>query len=360
METTLFLAYVAKFFPGLVVRITKQLNDTNNPLTYLYKTMLRVEQSVDGKWSSINTSNSLVMADIVAMDSPLPLKKRDSVDKATGDIPKMGMKKYLNEKQMSDIDVLIAQNSDEAQIIAKLFTDLPSCIGGVYERLEKMFLEALSSGVTLVEDMENTGTGVRLDMGYKSANKFGVNALWSNPTTAKPFDDIQRVREKANTDGNTISVVMLDSATFLKLANTDQAKQLFAFSKSFVGGNVPRPSLTQINEYVSSEYGFTFKIVDRSVRYEKNGKQTAIKPWQAGSVIFLPSEQVGVLTWTRLAEQTRPVSGVTYQVTDLFILLSKYSKNDPLAEWTSSQARVVPVITNVDQIYQIDTTQLQA
>jgi hypothetical protein len=46
---------------------------------------------------------------------------------------------------------------------------------------------------------------------------------------------------------------------------------------------------------------------------------------------------------------------VTYQKVDGYILVSKYSKNDPLREFTSSQALVLPVIENVDTIYILNT-----
>ena len=46
-----------------------------------------------------------------------------------------------------------------------------------------------------------------------------------------------------------------------------------------------------------------------------------------------------------------------YATVDRYKLISKYSKNDPLQEFTSGQALVLPVIENVDQIYVIDCTE---
>ena len=57
-----------------------------------------------------------------------------------------------------------------------------------------------------------------------------------------------------------------------------------------------------------------------------------------------------------MAEEGTPVGGgVEYAKVDDYILISKYSKNDPLQEFTSSQALVLPVIENVDEIYVLDT-----
>lgn len=361
MEQSLFLEWVQKYFKGITIRVAETLNDTKNPLTYLFKSMLAKNYSVSGKWESINTVNTLVAADVVSVDSTLPLKKRNSLSKASGDICKMGMTLYLNEKQLQDLDTLIKVGGTDAQIVAKLFQDTSKCIGGVYERLESMFLEGLSTGVTLVTDDENVGTGVRVDYGYLNANKFGVSVLWAgNPTTAKPFDDIQRLITKASNDGNNITTVLLDKNTLNAIAATTQAKELFAFNAGFNGTLIPTPSFTQLNTVTSERFGFTFQIVDRIVKTEKNGIQTNQRPWADGSLVFLTSPKVGELVYADLAEKNHAVSGVEYQSVEDYILISKYRKNDPVREFTASQARVIPVINNVDQIYLIDSKTIQA
>lgn len=360
MEQSHFIKWVNKYFKGITIRVVETLNDTTNPLPYYHRRMLKKDFSVSGKWESISVANTLVAADVVAMDSSLPLKKRDAISKANGDIPKMGMELKLNEKQLTDLDTLVAQGGTDAQILSKLFSDTPKVIGGIYERNEAMFLAGLSTGVTLVEDAENVGTGIRLDFGYPAANKFGVATVWSN-TAAKPFDDIQRVLDKARTDGNRITTVKLDRTAFNNMVKTTQVKELYAFFAGFVGTNIQVPSLTQLNNFTQDRYGFTFEIIERSVRTEKNGVQTSHTPWADGAVVFLTSDQVGSLVYARLAEQNHPVNGVSYSTVDDFILVSKYRVNRPsLSEMTSSQARVVPVISNVDQIYLMDSKTVQS
>jgi hypothetical protein len=359
MEQSLFIEWVNKYFPGITISVVEKLNDTKNPLTYLHRRFLKKDYSVTGKWEALTVNNTIVAADVVAMDSSLPLKVRDSIAKANGDIPKMGMELKLNEKQLTDLNVLVAQNADPATILVKLFSDTPKVISGIYERNEAIFLEGLSTGLCLVEDTETVGTGIRINYQYLDTNKFGVATLWTN-TASKPFDDIKRVMDKAVLDGNVISTVLLDSATIDNIANTDQAKQLYAFKQGFVGTAIPTPDLQQLNSVTSARYGFTLEKVDRAIRTERNGVQTSTKPWAAGAVVFLTSDQLGSLTWATLAEKVYPVANVTYQTVDDFILVSKYRTNRPsLGEWTSSQARVVPVISNVDQIYLLDSTTLQ-
>lgn len=364
MTQSSFIEYLKKYFPGVVVSVVEKLNDTNRPLTYLHKQMLRPNFSVTGKWDSISAAYNRVAADIVSMDSKLPLKNRDTISRANGDIPKMGMKLWLNETELTALDTLVALNSvgqaDINRILAKLFADTPRVIEGVYERNEAMFLQGLSTGVTLVDSDENVGTGVRLDYGYMDENKFGVATVWG-ATSVKPFDDIQKVLDKANIDGNAITRIMLSKTAMDNILKTDQAKELYAFNLGFVGSNIPAPDLSRMNQTTQARFGFVFQVVNRSIRYEKNGVRTTSKPWDEDNLIFLTDGGiVGELVYATLAEANRPVEGVQYQTADNYILVSKYRDNDPLSEYTSSQARVCPVIGNVDQIYLMDSQEVQA
>jgi len=366
MVQSAFIKWLDKYFKGIVVKTVETLNGKPNEaaLTYMFKTMLRKEFSITGKWETINTLNTRVSADVVAMDSSLPLKRRDSIKKASGDIPKIGMELWLNETQLTELDTLVATKVDDKIILAKLFQDLPRVITGVYELTERMFLEGLSTGLVSLTEDKNTGTLIRLDYGYLDENKFGVSILWDN-TTAKPLDDLAAVLKKAkHTDGNTITDVYMDDITFDKFVKTNQVKEYFAFSIGFFGDKtiVPIPTQEKINAALKADnkYKFEIHIVDRTVIVEKRGKRTTVTPWSEGKVILTTSKEVGVLTYARLAEQNRPVEGVSYQTADEYILVSKYRNNSPLAEHTTSQARVVPVICNVEQIYLVDTKVVQA
>jgi hypothetical protein len=361
MEPSLFLEWINRYFPGLVLRAVENLNGTTNPLTYLHRRMLRPEFSVSGKWESLSAAFSLVAADVIAMDSSIPLKMRDAIAKATGDIPKMGMELALRETQLTELYTLSRMQGAETQFLAKLFADTPRVIGGIYERLEAIFLEGLSTGVVEIEDTETVGTAIRVDFRYPAANRFGAaSVIWSNAAST-PFADMQRVLTAANLKGVNITRVMLDRTALTNMAATTEVKQLFAFNLGFAGSTIPSPSFAQLNELGRARLGVTFELVDRSVVLERNGVRTPFKPWADGIVVMLAQDQVGSLVYARLAEQDAPVDGVTYVTADNFILASKFRTNRPsLAEFTNSQARVVPVIGNVDQIFIIDTKTVQA
>lgn len=364
MVQSAFVQWIDKYFKGIVIKVTETVNDKNaETLTYLFKEMLRKEFSVTGKWESVSTLNTRVSADFVAMDSSLPLKRRDSLGKVSGDIVKSGMELWLNEQQLTELDAMVAQGTSEAEIVAKLFQDTPKVITGVYELMEKSFLEGLSTGVTVIDDSENVGTGVRLDFGYLDDNKMGVEALWSD-VDAKPLSDFRKAKKKAKATGHVLTEVFMDDVTFDNFVATKQVREYFAWSLKFTGdtSNVPVPSIEDINVALKKDnkYKLTIHIIDRTIINEKNGVRTVVTPWSEGKVIMTSTTQVGVLAYAKLAEMNHPVEGVSYQTTDDYILVSKFRQNRPsLAEYTTSQARVVPVICNVEQIYQIDTKVIQ-
>ena len=358
MEQTLYSQYVQKYFPALVTEIVERLNEKRGGLTYLYRDLLAPTYSNDGRWASVLADYTRVAADVVALDSELPLKSRDSLQTAQGDIPKMGMKLYLTEKQMKDIDAMIAQNQPTGRIVERIFADTPRCIEGIYERIEDVFLSELSTGVGISE--RNNGTGVRIDVGYYEANQFDTTTPWSN-TASAPLDDIQKAVDKATADGNVITDVWMDDTALRAFYNNPQVRGQFAFINGITPiiaseATVPVLNFAQAAQIVLAQWGMTLHRVARKVKTEIDGSKGAHTPWQQGKVVFTCDQVLGSLVWTDVAEVTRPAKQVDYQTADEFILVSKYSTNDPLREFTSSQAMVIPITNNLDRIYTIDTT----
>ena len=354
MNESLFSQF-KDWFKSIAKTIEERVNGKKTALTYLYKDMLTEELSIDLKWNTLTVNSNIVAADVVALDSSLPLKRRDSFGTASGDIPKIGMKMKMTEKQMSDIDVLKSRNVETKVLIDKIFADQIKCVMGVHEKLEFMFLQGLSSGVTLIDDENNVGTGVRVDYGYKTSNKFGSTVPWSDTANAKPMDDIKRVVKLAKAAGDNPVIMMMDEDAFDNMAANQQTREQYAFSQNFVGTNIPIPDLEQVNAMLQKRHRLTIVVVDRTVTVERDGVRTVLKPWAANRVIFLESPKVGKLMYGILAEETRKSPKGLYEKSGSFILLKKWSTDDPFAEFTSSQALVVPVINNVSSIYSLDT-----
>ena len=227
----------------------------------------------------------------------------------------------------------------------------------LYETIEGIFLSELSTGVGIAP--RSNGTGVRVDMKFLDANKFGVKVLWSD-TKANALDDLQKIFDKAMDDENVITDMYADDEFLKAFYSNEQVRQQYAFNQGFVGDKIPVLDLEKAQEVVRRKWGVELHRVARKIRTELNGERKNSDAWAKGTAAFTCDERLGSLVWTDLVESTRPVPNVTYETADDFILVSKYSQTDPWREFTASQAMVVPVLNNVDRIYLLDSKQVQA
>lgn len=327
----------------------------------MFKTLLIPQFSADGRWASVLAEYTRVAADVVALDSELPLKSRDAIETASGSIPKMGMKVALTEKTMKDIDNMIASNLPLAQIIQKIFADMPRCIEGVWERIEDLFLSELSTGVGV--SANNNGTGIRVDMNYYEDHLFFASSDWTQED-ATPLDDIQKLVDKSIDDQNLLTDAYLDDIALKALYQNKQVRNMFAFNSGIAvvdgGNNVPILDFEKVADIFNRKWGVQLHRVARKVKTEINGNKQNHSPWKKGMIVFVCDEQLGSLVWTNTAEMTRPAPQAQYQTVDEYLLVSKFSKQDPLVEVTSSQAMVLPVLNNVDRIYTLDSQTIAA
>lgn len=362
---SIFAAYVDKFFKGAIGRFTELFNGKREEQTYLYTSMLTEEYTTDLTWNATSLNNSIVAADVVSMDSSLPLKKRSTISHASGDIAKIGIKKKLNEKNISDIMVMQAKGQREADIARRILNNVPAVINGVHTRLEIMFEQALSSGYVLVTDENNEGTGVRVDFGYKDANKFAATAApWSTPASATPITDLRQMFDAAAANSDSISDVYLSEAYFNYMRKSAEVKELVASANDQViisSATLPIPNRSKTLAALEDEFSATFHVVNNSYKYEDAaGVQHPIKPWVQGNVVGVPSPNVGRLVYGTLAEDMNRVAGVTYEKSG-FILVSEYSHNEPsLEEFTAAQALAMPVIDDGEHIYVLDANSTAA
>ena len=232
--------------------------------------------------------------------------------------------------------------------------DAVRAIKAIDVRNEIMFLQGLSTGYALVAEEENQGTAIRASFGYKDENKLKAKKAWS-VAGATPLTDIAAVFDKAAADGNPIAHVYLDSKTFNELRASNEGKVLgAAYSGHVVTGTdlLPVPARQAFLDALRDEYGAEWHVVESKYRVEGlDGAKKTANAWSEGNIVFTPTDKVGRLVYGTLVEETNPVAGVVYEKAGDYTLISKYSTNDPVEEYTAAQALCLPVIDGADSIY---------
>ena len=214
METSLFEQYIATYFRPIVLAVTTLLNGTaETPTTYLHRRMLRLSESVTGKWETLLAKNTNVQADIVSMDSSLPLKKRDSLGRASGDIPKSGLELKLNETQLTELQVLRARPQSEAGDATDHRAHLRRHPPRHHGRLRTLRVhvprgpfDGHGDGSATTRTWERPCASTSKYRLVPSLAPSGV--VWAN-LAATPIDDIRRMTKQAKTDGNRILRLMM-------------------------------------------------------------------------------------------------------------------------------------------------------
>ena len=359
MQLSIFAQYVEKWFAGLVGRITEKINGETTEPTLLHKTMLTEEYSADLTWGSSELGQAVVAADVVSLESSLPLKQRDKISTASGQIPKLGVKFRKGEKAISDINVMIARGMNQQGVIDKIFDDTARCIKAMDVRKEIMFQQALSEGATIVNDGTmydgNDGTGVRVSFGGHAMN---AATTWGESGYA-PVSDLHTMVDAAEADGNTISHLWLSQSAFDQIRTSDEGKLLAATFQGFpvtTNSRLTVPTRSTFKAALEDELSLTIHIVKGTFREElPSGERKSVTPWLTTAVVGTPTDNVGRLVYGTLAEETNPVAQVSYQKSGTHVLVSKYSKTDPLEEFTAAQALCLPVIDGSDTIYRLST-----
>lgn len=356
---SLFPQITERYFSKFVGKVTETINGKPKEEQPLFKQFLTEEYSVDCNWGTTNFNQSIVSADIVSLESSVPLKSRGAIASAQGSIPKLAIGYEKGEKILQDINVMIATGRLSSDVATKVLDDVPRVIKGIDTALEIQFLQGLSTGVALIPVDEKNG--VRADFGYKADNMLTVGTKWETVGTAKPLDDIQRMLDKADADGVSIELITISKKYLNFLRATAQGKQLSAQYKGAVitsKADLPTPTRSLMLEALKDEFNVDFMVIDTTLRVEKNdGTVVSVSAYEEDRVIALPSKNVGRLVYGQLVEKTMPVSGVSYADAGSYTLVSKFSDNNPLVEFTTGQALALPVIDNGSSIYMLKASQ---
>lgn len=369
MNESLFVQYIETFFPKLQTIITRvnEKRTKEEALPYYHKntSILRRVYSPDNKWKTTQVNTQYVAADYVAMDSPLPLKKRDTFRANSGELPKQGIKRKRGETDIKQLQIMELQGNSP-EIVRALSNDAVFCSTGIDERNEYAFLKGLYDGCVDVRDSESTdGSIMRISYNYLDSHIFSTDEK-----DVLTINDLKKVINAADGDGNPITKIWIDKTLYDALRQTDGAKELAATYRGLTYTSatklpVPIPSLFD-EAFADETGGITFEKVNRKVLTEANGKRKYVKPFadekgKSKRVILCSNTMLGALVYGRCAEADNRVEGVQYQEIDGYKLISQYSKNEPsLQEICSAQSFSLPIIEDTEGVYVLDLTGSQS
>jgi len=310
-------------------------------------------------WESLAGSGGTpVMADVVEYNASAPLKARQTITKKSGDIPKIAIKRPMDEKDYNDyvtMKALAMGDSNKSALLDLVFGDVDFCYTGVMARTEFLCMQALSYGKLSLTSSNNNGivTKTAVDFGVPSGNKTAVAVVWSTAASATPLADIKAKCVAAKNAGHKISQIVMDAAAFDYMVATTEAKESFAAFRGVTSKTSQFLAMQEINMYLSHHRLPPIMVVDSSVRFENSAHtKSAVAPWNTGYVAFLTEKRVGNVKHGPIAVENSPVVKKSAIMTKRdHALIYKFSELEPFREFTVGQANAFPTFNDVDSIY---------
>ncbi|CAL67392.1 major capsid protein [Christiangramia forsetii] len=361
MAVSIFKDLIDEYMEGVVLAQYEKVNGSKDAPAYDHERYLTPEYSADMSYSSVSGNYTRITADFVSYDSPLPVKSRATVKSASGEVPKMGMKFVLGEKEMNTLRILRRDPGRKKELARKVFNDSENGIYGIKELIEEAMYVGFSGGAMLIPQENNTGTAVRASYDIPKENQFGVTGKWSNPDS-KPISDLRRIKKAARAKGEYPNTIWMGADTLDNLLDNLQIKAQFAWNNSFSGDNPNIPTLDedQIRGLLSRTLGMNLIVVERTFVHQKNKQRIVTEGWEKNMVVLTTGTNIGSLVYSTLAEEEFPVEDVQYQKANDYILVKNWGTTDPVSHATGAEAIVFPVLQNVESFFYINAEEADA
>lgn len=358
------MATIESIFGAYTSKLQVMIDDANDQFAPVWfpryftwdapKTQLTFE-TVIGR-SRLNPAASMI-----ARGSRAPLRARPGMEKVTGSIPQMAEKFKMDENDYREFLALQSMNVSEEtkfnQIMDMMFNDVKNVGDSAMKRLDYMALEAVSTGkltLTLSNNPDGTQQLIALDLLFPTENQTNAAVSWNNPTTAKPITDIITVVNLHRPKGNRFAKILMTWETWNKFIVTTEVQNVYT---AYVGkiNQIMRPTLENINSYMSSQGLPAIEIVDEVIAIEKDGVTTPQYPFKTENAAFIPAGNLGVIHNAISIEELRPVQAVTYAKYNR-ALISKFAENEPFYEYTKVELNAIPGVSVADSIHLLSTT----
>ena len=296
-------------------------------------------------------------ASVVAHGSEAPLRSRAGLEKLSGEIAALKVKRKMDEADYRDYLTMQALNvSDEAkksQILQLIWNDVKYAVDSVTARLDIMVAQALSTGIIPINTTTNPDGVIpgNIDLLVPAAHKeTGTAAFswtltgrrWDNAASATPITDVTTLTQNLwNNEGIVHGKMLMTPTMWWSVQKSAEVVSVFSGA----------PTLDNFNSMMQSLKLPIVELVNVRARVESDGVLSSVSTWNSDNMVsFVPEGQLGTIHNALSVEQISPVSGVDYAVSSN-ILVSKWAQTEPFGEFTRGEIAAFPGLEIADTIH---------
>lgn len=302
------------------------------------------EQKIDAlEIEMLKGANNLpVAASVHSFDTETEIASREGINAAIQDLALIKRKQKISEKELIVLNAP-RSNSEERQVITRIFNDVDGLVNGVRARVEALRMEALSTGKIVLNENGVKGT---IDFVVPSAQKSSKTWLSGTP---KILEDITDMVNAVVTGSGFRPTRVLTSQKILNgILKDDRIR------KAMYGVNAEKvANLNDLNQLLVSQGLPKIATYDGMYRVQgENGKYTTKRYFKEDAFVLMPEGKLGDTFYGLTAEEVRlrNTPGVDIEMFGN-ILTQHYTTNDPVAEWIKAVATAMPSFPAANQIY---------
>ena len=282
-----------------------------------------------------------------AYDSKSIRRDRKGFEKFETEMPFFKESMYIDEELRKNLNTMLQTNNEELvnQILTRIFDDEMQLINASYVTLERMRMEALTTGaITLASN----GQAYSYDYGLENGQKKTVATSWSNPD-ADILGDIISYVEEMKAKGIAITRAVCNSSV-AKLFRTNTAikNAVYVFANGTVNVTTARAL-----DYIYNETGVSIYVYD-NVYVDEN--ENAIKYVPDNTMVLLPEGQLGKTHLGVTPEESDLMNALNAEVSLVngAIAVTTHKEHDPVTVETKVSMVALPSFERANEIVIVD------
>ena len=291
--------------------------------------------------------NQAIGLRLSAYDSKSIRRDRKGFEKFATEMPFFKESMYIDEELRKNLNTMLQTNNEELvnQILTRIFDDEIQLINASYVTLERMRMEALTTGtITLASN----GQAYSYDYGLEASQKKTVAKSWSDESADILGDIISYVEEMKAKGIEITRAVCNSSVAKLFRTNTAIKNAVYVFANGTVNVTTARAL-----DYIYNETGVSIYVYDNVY---VNENEEAIKYVPDNTLVLLPEGQLGQTHLGVTPEESDLMNSLTAEVSLVngAIAVTTHKEHDPVTVETKVSMVALPSFERANEIVIVD------
>lgn len=302
------------------------------------------------------------MATLIGDESPTPNRRSDGFDIWTGEIPRVGHKFPMKAKEyrklLETYKNPFLKEQDKVKAIEKTLRNaMQDAYLGCKDVMDYILLRSFSNwGVCQFTPSINNpgGRAYEVDYSMPEANKLVSVYNWNKTNTAaekvSPIEQLAEICSDLRNRGVEPGEILMAQDLYFWLKR-DALTRLLVHGTDKKAMSVTE---TQFKDLLSENQIPAITVVTRKMAQDVDGERTEVEPWQHNYICIKPAGKIGEIQPAIEDNELMEEENVEYMNAGEGIRIAKWRTGDSTsqvaAEFTQGSARMIPIITEIDQI----------